>query len=64
MQSVNVKVAHALRKDIAVVFLDQDVSVLCKHANVAQAVNVAIIAHVEAIVVAVRLFINLHFRNI
>ena len=46
---------------IAVVFLNLDVSVLRKHVNVVQTVNVAIIAHVEAIAVAVKLFINLHF---
>ena len=61
MRSVNVKVAHARRKGIAVVFLNLDVSVLRKHVNVVQTVNVAIIAHVEAIAVAVKLFINLHF---
>lgn len=63
MRSVNVKVAHARRKGIAVVFLNLDVSVLRKHVNVVQTVNVAIIAHVEAIAVAVKLFINLHFRS-
>ena len=61
MRSVNVKVAHARRKGIAGVFLNLDVSVLRKHVNVVQTVNVAIIAHVEAIAVAVKLFINLHF---